>query len=168
MLVELNNYAKKETVIVKSNHDEFLDRWLEDGKYIKDPINFKLGHILAIAKYDGIDPLKFYFESGHDTYIKFLKKDESFEIAQVQLGAHGNEGANGARGSLDAMEKSFKNSISAHTHHMRIVRGAWSVGTSTFLRIGYNTGSSSWTNTSALLYPNGMRQLISVIDGRWR
>ena len=89
-------------------------------------------------------------------------------MANVELGAHGDKGANGARGSLHAMENAYGNSVSGHSHSPEILRGAWQVGTCSYLKLEYNQGPSSWLHSSCLLYPNGARQLINVIGGQWR
>lgn len=159
-------------VIVKSNHDLFLERYLREGRYVKDPHNHRLALILALDLIDGNDPLK----SGVEVYldkesigkINWLDMDEDFKIAGVQLGAHGHAGSNGAKGSLSAMEHAYGNSITGHTHTPSILRGAWQVGTSSYLKLNYVKGSSSWLHSSCLLYPGGQRQLINCIDGSWR
>jgi hypothetical protein len=46
---DLDNMTKwphvQEVVMVKSNHDVFLDGWLDDGEYVKDPHNYSIGVI---------------------------------------------------------------------------------------------------------------------------
>ncbi len=46
-------------VIVKSNHDEFLDRYLKEARYKDEPQNHRYALELAIAMIDGYDPLKY-------------------------------------------------------------------------------------------------------------
>ncbi len=89
-------------------------------------------------------------------------------MADIELGAHGDKGANGARGSLLAMENAYGNSVSGHSHTPEILRGAWQVGTTSLLKLEYVKGPSSWMHTSCLVYPNGSRQLINAINGLWR
>lgn len=167
---DLATYARKKVKVVKSNHDEFIDRWLEDGLHVKEPQNALIGHKLWIAKYEGKDPL----ETGAILYglkkekFDFLQRDESFKIGGVELGFHGDQGANGSKGGLQSHENSHGNSVTGHTHEERILRGAWVVGTTSKLRVGYNKGASSWTQTSCLVYANGMRQLITSIKGKCR
>jgi hypothetical protein len=59
-------------------------------------------------------------------------------------------------------------SIIGHSHTPAIEEGCYQVGTSTKLSRGYTHGPSSWLNTHCLIYPNGKRTLINVIDGKWR
>jgi hypothetical protein len=169
---DLNMLAKycDSIIIVKSNHDEFLERYLAEGKYVQDPQNHYLCLDLAKAMIEGKDPLKFGVEMQglNSKKINWLSRDEDFKIARVQLGAHGDKGANGARGSLRGMERAYGNSVTAHTHTPQILRGAWCVGTSSLLKLSYNVGPSSWLHSSCIVYPNGARQLINAIDGVWR
>jgi hypothetical protein len=177
---ELDMYAKDldylaglvdELVIVKSNHDEVLIRYLMDGYYVKDPLNHRLALDLAAAAMDGHDPLQWYIQKKklkNWSKIRWLSRDEDYFISQIQMGAHGDKGCNGARGSLRSMENAYGNSVTGHSHTPEILRGAWQVGTSSFLKLSYNVGPSSWFHTSCLVYQNGSRQLINSIEGDWR
>lgn len=170
---DLNEFTKiaEEIVIVKSNHDEVLDRYLSEARYVNDAQNHSLGLRLAAAMIDGHNPLKFALESmGLDNpeKVRWLDRDEDFKVSGVELGAHGDKGANGSRGSLRSMENAYGSSISGHAHTPEILRNAWQVGTCSLLKLDYNKGPSSWMNTSALLYSNGSKQLINVIEGDWK
>jgi len=158
-------------VIVKSNHDDMLDRWLRKGYYTQEPMNHRLALDLAAQLIDGNDPLKYGVERFGLTRtqkVQWLKLDEDFKIAGIQLGAHGHKGPNGSRGNISNMELCYGKSVTGHTHSPQILRGAWQVGTSTLLRLGYNEGPSSWMQTDCLVYPNGARQLINFINGSWK
>ena len=164
-----------EVVVVKSNHDEFLDRFLQKGDFKNDPYNYKTFLELALHYVNtSEDPLKYGVEkmSSLDvkaaSKIRWLKRDEDLRLGDIQLGAHGDKGANGARGGLQSMEFAYGNSVTGHSHSPEILRGAWQVGTSSFLKLGYNVGPSSWLNSSCLVYPNGQRQLINAINGKYR
>jgi len=180
LLTELDAYALDldylaemvdELVIVKSNHDEVLIRYLMDGYYVNDPLNHRLSLDLAAAAMDGHDPLQWYMERKklkNWNKIVWLSRDEDYFISKIQMGAHGDKGCNGARGSLRSMENAYGNSVTGHSHTPEILRGAWQVGTSSFLKLTYNVGPSSWFHTSCIVYENGSRQLISSINGDWR
>ena len=170
---DLNAFGKlvKEIAIVESNHDDFLPRYLEDGRWINEAHNYKMASLLNAEMVKGNRPLvegaKMCGLKAEN--IKFLRKDDSFKIARVELGDHGDKGSNGAKGSLPSMERAYGNSISGHSHSPEILRGAWQVGTTSKLQLDYNRGgSSSWFHTSCLLYKNGSRQLINIVDGKWR
>jgi len=161
----------EEVVVVKSNHDIFLDRWLDSGEYVDDPYNYDIGVTLAKAMVDGHNPLKFAAELlglRSKESIRWLHMDEDYLIARIQCGAHGHKGPKGARGSLVGMEKAYGLSVTGHSHGPEILRGAWQNGTSSHLKLSYNQGPSDWVHSSTIIYPNGMRQLINSFDGNWR
>lgn len=161
----------EEIIVVKSNHDIFLDRWLEKGEYVDDPHNYDIGVTLAKAMVDGHNPLKYAVEllglTAKDK-VRWLNMDEDYFIARIQCGAHGHKGPKGARGSLAGMEKAYGLSVSGHSHAPEILRGAWQNGTSSYLKLSYNEGPSDWVHNSTIIYPNGMRQQINSFEGNWR
>lgn len=161
----------EEVVIVYSNHDDFLYRYLADARYVEDPQNHHLALKLAQAAVEGKNPIQAFIETRklkNGSKLRWLKLDEDYKIANIEIGAHGHKGANGARGSLRAMENAYGQSVSGHAHTPEILRGAWQTGTLSLLKLNYNQGPSSWLHTSCLIYPNGARQLINVIAGEWR
>ncbi len=158
-------------IITKSNHDEFLDRYLQEGRYLDDAENHLTALELATAMVKGNDPLKYAVEKlglKDAKNVVWLSRDQDLKIARIELGSHGDKGSNGSRGNLRSMENAYGNSVSGHSHSPEILRGAWQVGTSSFLKLDYNQGPSSWMHTSCLVYPNGSRQLINSINGQWR
>ncbi len=155
----LKSYTDK-LVIVKSNHDYWIDRYLDECRFVYDPLNFRLSLDLAAAKYDGFDPFEHYI---NDPDIKFLKRDEDFIIKGIQLGAHGD-----IEGSMTRAETTFGNAVIAHSHSAAILRGIYRVGTSTPLKEDYVTGSTAWTNTHCIINEDGSRQLINFINGKYK
>lgn len=172
VLKEVSSWTKKGAVVVKSNHDEWLMQYLESGKFVKDPINFFTATELINKVKEGEDPLaagvgKFLTEKEKEK-VMWLAMDEEFNIAGIECGAHGHKGPNGSRGTLNSLEKAYGGCIIGHSHAAGILRDAWQNGTSTLKDLGYNSGASSWSHSSTLLYPNGARQMIHVIKGKWR
>jgi len=101
--------------------------------------------------------------------ITFLARDESFRIHGIELCLHGDRGLNGARGSAKSLSKIGAKIVIGHSHTPCIEKGAYQVGTSTRLNLEYNRdGPSSWLNTHCIIYKNGKRALINIINGRWR
>jgi hypothetical protein len=121
---------------------------------------------------DGIDPLKYIVEDIIGLECKdqmnWLERDEDYKVYKSELSSHGDLGSNGSRGSLKSIENSFHTAIVGHSHTAGILRGVKQVGTSSILKLGYNRGPSSWTQTSCIEYPNGSFQLINFIkkDGK--
>ena len=152
--------------VVKSNHDNSLLRFLEEGRYIHDPLNYMLSVKLAAATVNGHDPLQYAIEEelGYkDERVHWLSEDQSCQVYGVEVAMHGDRGANGSRGSLQVFEKGLGNCVTAHTHSAAIIRDAYCVGTVGLMNQGYNRGLSSWTRTCCLIYKNGTKQLINFM-----
>jgi hypothetical protein len=152
--------------IVESNHDQHLTRYLEEGRYITDPINYQTSLKLALAVFEKRNPLQYAIENllNHKSdRIHWLKEDESFNVYGVELSIHGSKGSNGSRGSLQAFERGLGNCVTAHSHTACIIRNAFSVGTTSQMDMDYNRGLSNWTRTCCLIYNNGTKQLINFI-----
>jgi len=96
----------------------------------------------------------------------FLRRSDSSMIADVECGSHGDLGLNGAKSSLNGLEKIYGKCVIGHNHTAAIQRGVFRVGTLSELDMEYNRGPSSWTQTCCLVYDNGQRQLINYVGGR--
>lgn len=171
----VKNYIKNiegygmDVVIVDANHDRHLLRYLEEGRYVGDPINYKFSLKLALAATENKNPLQYAIETllGYTSNaVRWLKSDESFKVYGVECGMHGDRGANGSRGSLAIFEKGLGNSVTAHTHTAAILRNVCSVGTTSLMDMGYNAGLSNWTRTCCIIYKNGTKQLINFIPNK--
>jgi len=171
-LNEMLTWVSGNIVLVKSNHDEVLERYLNEARYANDHENHYYSLDLAKKYLEGQDPLKYAIEEvegvNDKSRLRWLKRDEEYKIGDLELGAHGDKGPNGSRASLTSMESSFGSAIVAHSHTAAILRRIKRVGTSTLLDQGYNVGPSSWTHTHALVYPDGTSQLINIIGKKWR
>lgn len=162
--LEMFSKIVKKVVVVKSNHDEWIDHYLEDGRFIKDKPNLRLALELALAKFDGLDPLAYgLYKDNVPSYVKFLKRDEDHLIADIQCGAHSD-----IEGNLARLEKSFGKAIGGHSHTAAIMRNVRKVGTSTPLREDYAKGPISWTNTHAVINEDGSVQLLNIIDNAYK
>lgn len=168
-LMFYKNLCEK-VVVVKSNHDEHLVKYLEDSRFIYDSHNYRLALDLAAAVYDKKDPIQVGVElvtQQSFDFTEWLKRDQEYVVANVELGHHGDKGPNGARGSIKNFANSIRKSVTGHTHSAEIYNNAWRVGTSTG-HLDYCSGTSSWTNTDCLLYSNGSMQLVNYINGKYK
>ena len=158
----------EELVVVKSNHDLFLNRYLDEGRYTKDYPNKIFALKLALAMAEGQDPLKYAVDRllacKASKQTKWLNSDSSYKIAGIELGDHGDKYATS---SLINQEKAYGQAVTAHVHTPEILRGIYRVGTTSLLDLGYNAGPGGWMHTGCDVYPNGARQLITAINGRW-
>jgi len=158
-------------IVVKSNHDEHLNRYLEEGRYGDDSENLYLSGKLVTAMLDGKDPVK---EGIKLTYgdvgpkIKFLTRDDDFKIHGIQTGSHGDLGGNGSRGSITSQQINYGRSIVGHRHTPSIRGDAYCVGTLTNLKLDYNRGPSSWLQTNAVINSDGSIQLVNIINSRYK
>jgi hypothetical protein len=166
------------SVIVGSNHDDMLRRWVLRGDWKSDPVNARFYLETALAMVNGTkktpsgvqypDPFRHWFREAKVPNTRVLNGDESFALGGVELGMHGDLGPNGARGSIKNLRRIGARSIIGHSHSPGIDEGCYQVGTSTRLRLEYNHGASSWLNAHALLHADGKRQIIVIVDGKWR
>lgn len=162
----------KKIFVVASNHHDFLSKhYLDRGSFYNDPQNFFIASQLAVAMKNHNNPLQYAIEKliglSDPKKVVWLDRDDSFKIAGIELAAHGDIGLNGRPATILSLEKAFLKSVTGHTHTPEILRGAWSVGTTSKLSLRYNYGPSSWLHSSCLVYKNGARQLINSINGSW-
>ncbi|QBQ81102.1 hypothetical protein HdH2rev_00188 [Escherichia phage vB_EcoS_HdH2] len=166
-----------QTIIVESNHDLALSRWLDDrNANIKDdPANAELYHRLNAAIYGAIAEKDDTFNvldyalrkvAGCEFNAIFLTTDQSFKIAGIECGVHGHNGINGSRGNPKQFKKLGKLNT-GHTHTASIYGGVYTAGVSGSLDMGYNVGASSWTQTHVITYANGQRTLIDFKNGKF-
>lgn len=164
-----------ETVIVESNHDLALERWLKEQDYRKDPVNAMFFLELQLAKYNSI----VQHDSAFSTFehackmnglegVTFLREDEEFIVAGINHGNHGHLGNNGGRGSVKAYADRGTKETIGHGHGFEIMDGVWRNGVSGELYMGYNSGGSSWNHTHTIAYDNGKRAAITIKNGEWR
>lgn len=162
-----------ESVIVQSNHDEALIRWLKEVDYRRDPMNARFILECMCAWYEAIDKgtdfyavewaTRKYSEWKLPLKVKFLKLDESLTtVGNTELGVHGHNGANGRRGSAVAFGNAGKKYITGHTHSAALYQGHATVGMLGKLDQGYNVGLSSWSHTNAIVYANGKVVLFTL------
>tara|TARA_R110002074_G_scaffold121968_1_gene256471 strand:- start:2855 stop:4327 length:1473 start_codon:yes stop_codon:yes gene_type:complete len=164
-LIDGKNY------VVKSNHDEHVDRWLNETDWRKDPQNAEFYLDLALAKVKAIKAGKDFDSLEHlvqETRATFLRRSDTLFCKGHALNYHGDKGPNGARGSLAAFNKIGCRSVIGHSHTPGRKWGVMQVGLSAIYQLEYATGSpSSWMHTAAIIYANGKGTLINCIDGEY-
>lgn len=168
-------------VVVASNHDHFLSRWIvnKDWRQEADKKNaeFYLETALSMLRHSECGRSGASYPSPFVQWAKklikhkklrLLKTDESFVLKGVEFGLHGDKGPNGSRGSIKNLSRIGTKTTVGHSHTPGIEGGCYQTGTSTLLRLGYNSGPSSWMNAHVIQYANGKRTIIFIIDGQWR
>jgi hypothetical protein len=177
MLEQLNRFTKFENVvIVRSNHDDFVDRWLKNEDWKKQPtfknapLYMDLSARLLRQYANGFEDVKGVIpELINDRFPKFitLGRSASYKIKDWECGQHGDIGSNGSRGSLLQFRKLNTKIIVGHYHSPGRKDGAISVGTSTKLRVGYNKGASTWLQSHVIIHSDGRAQQIHFISGEY-
>lgn len=168
------------TVVVNSNHDNALERWLREADYRDDPVNAEFFLEAQLEKYRSIkrgdDGLvlrwalqRFSCPDG----VVFLGTDESYLICTgdgngIECGMHGHLGINGSRASPLSLSKMGMKANTAHTHSAEIVDGMYVAGGSCSMDLGYNQGPSSWSQSHIVTYPSGKRAIITMNETLWK
>lgn len=176
-LIEKLDRPFSERVVVDSNHDRALARFLIEQDFKKDPVNavFMLKMLLATYESVGSSDNFHTFEyacrlvnSNMDS-VRFLRVDESFKVAgNVECGSHSDFGNNGGRGSILSFQKLGTKHNIGHSHSCGIKAGVYQSGMSGDLDQKYNKGGSSWSHSHILTYENGKRTIITQKGKKWR
>jgi hypothetical protein len=166
------------SIIVSSNHHDHVEQWLNSADIRNDYVNAKIYHYLMYTKLQQIEKTgksQSAFEIFRDTLweskgicgnIEF--SNGSVNIAGIECGLHGHSGPNGARGSIQNLAKIGDKLIIGHSHTPGIQNGCFQVGTLSRMDLEYLTGPSSWLHTNCIIHNNGKRQLVTIINGKWR
>ena len=164
------------SIVVESNHDQALLKWLKTADYREDPANAVFFLDCQLWLYRQIEagvssPDIFQAvmrEAGIPEETVFCNEDQSFIICgDIECGMHGHLGPNGSRGSPLGISRSGNKSVTGHTHSPSIRDGAYVAGVSGRLDMGYNRGPSSWSHSHVIIYSNGKRTIITMNRGRF-
>jgi len=171
------------SVVVASNHNDALLRWLKETDPRDDPLNLETWcelnlewHRRIAAGAEDFDLFRFAL-GRHDPRllddVVFVPRGGSYLICQdrggIECGLHGDEGPNGARGSPLNLGKVSVRMTVGHGHSAAILDGVHMVGLCGRFDQGYNNPAlSSWSHTQGVTYPNGRRSLVTIIDGKYR
>lgn len=165
------------TIVVESNHDSAIAKWLrgDEGRY--DPENAHTWHRLNADWHESVRAANDNFNITEYAFRRFgLAEDVQFSpaggsivVSEVEHGLHGDLGIGGSRGSPLQYRRFGRRVTSAHTHAPRIADGSYVAGVSAKLCQGYNIGPTTWAHAHVVLYPNGNRAMVLMAaDGRYR
>lgn len=156
-------------VVVKSNHDVFYDRFLEDVNWhhTDNKKSFlKYSYLRSEGKLpNGIIPYEINQRFG-DKVIT-LRDDSSFVVNGIELAMHGHIFASGGRPGKSSFSSLNFKLTTGHTHSPAILNNHFTVGTLTHLVLGYTKGASGWAHCNSLIHRSGKRQLILMEDGKY-
>jgi hypothetical protein len=170
------------SVVVKSNHDDALERWLAEADYRHDPLNAEFFLEAQREVYRAIRERRqkeflviewALRRAGCPSPVQFLHEDESFilcpdEEGGIECGLHGHRGVNGARGTVTGFARMGRRVNVGDKHVAAIRDGAYFAGTASKFDMGYNKGPSSWSHSHIVTYPTGSRSIVTCWRGKWR
>lgn len=171
------------SVVIESNHDTALVRWLKETSYKDDPANAVLWLELQLAAHKAMENGRSDFNivecalrgEDHDGLpnVEFVPEGDGYIICQghggIECSFHGHKGSGGARGSARQFARSTSRSNTAHTHSPAIFEGNYCAGHSCDQDMVFNRGGlSSWAHAHTITYPNAKRTLVTMQNGRWR
>jgi hypothetical protein len=166
-----------QSVVVESNHDMALMKWLKTIDPRFDPVNISFYHkcqsaIYANLENDGFNIFDWVIRNAdHDlSGIDFVDENGGYLICGIiECGSHGHRGVNGSRGSMAGFSRMAMKMNVGHSHSAGIMDGVYVAGVSAKLDMGYNRGASSWSHSHILTYPNSKRSIITLqSNGAWR
>ena len=175
-LNRLTEVSDAEIVVVNSNHDNHITKYVKEMRAVKNREfnNLRASAELFLMLID--DPNTNALEAlctanksiplNNKERITWLKPDESYTYKGIELGCHGHKGSNGGKGGVKATKVACGNAVIGHSHAGSIDGDCMQVGTTSRKDMGYNQGFSSWSNDCALCYSDGTKQLVSFqFDG---
>lgn len=166
----LDTIKQHNLVVVFSNHDDFLTRFIINAdvkRNVKNALEYmEYGKILLEGKApNGIIP---YIINQKFKNVKCLGRNESYKIKGWELGIHGMDGVNGSRGSIQQYRRLNSKTITAHAHSPCRLDGTLQCGCNTKLRMGYNNGMSTWAHSDVIIHKNAKAQhIIYHSDGEY-
>lgn len=156
--------------VVISNHDVFLDRYINDLDWKKDlynsPTYLKYAHIFQtvdITEYGSLYGYLLKEEFGDE--VAYINYNESLDICGYECGSHTDHGANGARASVNTFAKLNTKMIGGHSHSPLIEDGFNRVGVTCSIEQYYTRkGLSSWAYAHSVIHKNCKNQLLVFTD----
>lgn len=172
----LNTTTPRKTTnaMISSNHHDHLERWINKVDPRRDALNAELIHEIRLEQLR--NERKGVVMDAFVTYVKprvtvgtvWVDYHTPFLVNEIDLGQHGHNGTNGARGSLRGFAKTSRRTVTGHSHTPGICLGSWSVG-GMVGRQKYEHGYSTHDNTHVCLYQeSGKRSLVDIVNGRFR
>ena len=160
------NTGGKVNLIKDSNHDRAIERYLNEGRFMKDPKNAAMAAwLLSEIVKTGKSALEIYLHKSIRGKFKFLDSRKRHMIGGYDVSQHGHQGANGSRGSLKAFSNYIYPVILGHSHTPGRHHHCLQVGC-TSRNARYSDGYSSWLEGDALIYANNTAVHVHYIGGK--
>lgn len=164
MYFELDWFERnmEKTYVIASNHDDMLDRAMEQSDWRSNLKNAEIfvELLMLTLSHKATNGLIPYYINNRYKKIVALGTNDSLVLNDVELGLHGHKGPNGSKGSIQSFSKLSTKTIIGHSHSPGIKWGCYQVGISCSMQHGYNDGLSSWAYAGVTLNKHGKRQMI--------
>jgi hypothetical protein len=172
-----------QSIVVRSNHDRWLNKWLDRCDHRKDRANaltyleFELARHRAIAEgnaeFDIIHHALRSSKAARIDDVILLREGQGFQICQahggIECGDHFDLGPNGSRATPTSLARVAGKASGGDKHSPGIWDGVYIAGVSCLLRREFNrAGPSSWRQANTAAYSNGKRALVFIENGRYR
>jgi len=171
-----NTTSGFKNIIVPANHNSHLDQWLNEyNPHSGDPINLPVFHYLNWVKFDNIrngiyeDSFKSYCKENLKCYDSTIwpTRNEEYKIKGIVVNVHSDVGIAGAKGSATSLAVVGQPMIIGHSHRPVIFKDVYQVG-ACMMKAGYTRGYSPWMITHSVIYEDGERALIHLVNNRVR
>ena len=160
--------SDRRTMVVKSNHDDHLGAFIKERDWRKLSGSDRMLYLEiaqawseAVANEEPFNPLEYALGD----YAEFIGANKSFKVMGIELGLHGDKGANGARGAPNGFKKVADPMVAGHNHRHTIIDGYMSVGTSSRIDLPYVGPLGGWSQGHGCINALGKRQPIILRDG---
>lgn len=153
-------------LVAESNHDIFLERYLDGKEFMEHPQNFLHACKMIPVILEGRKPtLQIGLElfGAIPSNFHFAREDEEYRVRGVELAMHGHRGLNGSRGTSSSFDKYNLRVITGHEHSPKLYANGMTVGTLTHLKLAYAKGPSSWMHANGILYSDGKYGLLPFV-----
>lgn len=169
-------------LIIGSNHNDHVMQWLQESNPKHDLVNAKFYHKMMYLMMDSVQetangysyPNLLQLIMKNSDYaslldrVEFLGRRNSYKIKDIEISLHGDKGINGSRGGPNQFRRLSTKSIVGHSHSASIEGGCYTVGTSSMRDLSYNAGISTWSHSHVIIFENGSRMMLTIINGKWR
>lgn len=159
-------FPRTQFIVPESNHDLFLERYIDDKKFMDKPENFLFALQMLPEMLKGKSntlSIGLSLIGKIPKNFLFLKEDQEYRVQGIELGYHGHRGANGSRGTSAQFDRLNLKMITGHEHSPKLYQNGMVVGTSTYLKLSYVKGAGSWMHAHGVLYDDGKYGLLILI-----
>jgi hypothetical protein len=151
-------------VVVFSNHDDMLARYLKSFRWKDDAINIEFAAELFLRQLRKGNALQSVVDP--DNTARWLTPYEDYFIGDKLVSNHGHLGINGSKGNIKQLSR-IRTMVKGHTHVPATLGGTVQVGCMCTRHQDYIKGYNGQLASMCLLYPDNKFSHILVLDGRY-